>query len=104
MTIQEKQEKLFLIPDQKMNLENKQKLAQIFSQIAKTNYQKVIIDFKNVKYIDCYALDKLLSLQKKLQKRDSELIITNLNYSFVKRFFELVDVEKIIPIKKQNYS
>lgn len=64
--------------------------------------EKVYIDFSKVTAIDSSGLGKLLMFHKKLEERGGQLIIRNVENSYVRKMFSLVHLYKVITIEGLN--
>ncbi|MCK8826112.1 STAS domain-containing protein [Fuchsiella alkaliacetigena] len=91
---------LLVVPEEDINIKNRKKFKRKLLNACDGDCERIIVDFKNVENIDCSALGKLLLINKTLKQQGIELQIKNINSPYVKHFFSLVDLERVIKVDK----
>ncbi|MGM0437713.1 MAG: anti-sigma factor antagonist [Bacillota bacterium] len=66
-------------------------------KMKETDYQNLIMDFKDVSFIDSSGIGFVLSLFKFLREKEGELAIANANEK-IKKSFEITKISQIIEI------
>lgn len=62
---------------------------------------KLLLDFSKVEYVDSSGLGMLVSIKKKVNQKDGEIILFSLQKA-VKRIVELTDLDKLFVIKENE--
>ncbi len=100
MEVEKKNEnEVCLIPGGKIDISNVYEFEQQLYVLYNEGFNYIKMDFSNVTGIDSAGLGKLLLFQKKLEERDGELSIVNLNNDYVKRMFSMIHLYKVIKIE-----
>lgn len=85
-----------------IDLTNSKEVKQSLLSLYESNYKHITLDFSGVTIIDSSGISTLLLLQKKLTSCGGELIITNVNSSYVKKVFDMLQLHKFIQIQEQQ--
>jgi len=72
---------------------------KIDDRLERTGYNKVILDFSNVNFMDSSGIGVVIGRYKKISMRKGQICIANVQES-VKRVFELSGMFKIIKLYK----
>ena len=82
-----------------IDLNNYQKLRKELSNLCEEEYNKIIVDFTEVKGIHNMGVSQLLVFQKKMKDKDCKVIIKNLKNENVKDKFKAMNLDKVICIE-----
>ena len=102
MIIKKKEDEVIVIPEGKIDFSNAEDFKENVLNIYNEGYRKIIIDLSNVSTIDSSGLGKILLFHKKLQEKDGELIIRNITSDYVRKMFNMINLDKIINIDGIN--
>lgn len=80
-----------------ININTSGELRKAFDNIIKNDDKKVLIDFKDVSYIDSSGLATLIEMLQRLKKIGGSLRISNMNER-VKNIFEITKLYKLFDI------
>ena len=80
-----------------ININTSGELRKAFDNIIKNNDKKVLIDFKDVSYIDSSGLATLIEMLQRLKRIGGNLRLTSLNER-VKNIFEITKLYKLFDI------
>ena len=90
MYIKEKKEDYTIVRNEKANAEieltNITELNEILNGLIESGEKKIVIDFKNIVYIDSSGLGTMMAAMKKLKKRDGELGILSISKEVLEVF------------------
>ncbi len=86
-------------PSGSIDFSNAQKLKKDLLDLFDSDYKKVRLNFEKVSRIDSSGLGKLLLFHKRLREKDGKLIIENVESSYVKNMFDVINLHKVIEIK-----
>ena len=86
-------------PSGSIDFSNAQKLKKDLLDVFDSDYKKVRLNFEKVSRIDSSGLGKLLLFHKRLREKDGKLIIENVESSYVKNMFDVINLHKVIEIK-----
>lgn len=88
-----------IVPEENIDLTNAERLKQKFLELAEEkNIKNIILDFDRVKKIDSSGLGKLLLFNKIMKEKNGEIKIENVNSQYVKKVFNMVDLEETMDI------
>jgi anti-sigma B factor antagonist len=68
---------VFLVEDE-INMDTSKQLGQRISKEIDAGKQKIAVNLESTEYIDSTGLGTLISIHKRLQKMDSQLILVNI--------------------------
>lgn len=77
-----------------IDLNNSKKLKEIVKQMNKSN---IVMDFKDVNYLDSAGIGALISIHKDLQNKSGSLEIINIDKK-IKELFDMVGLSKLMNI------
>ncbi len=80
-----------------IDINSSPEVRKTFGELTKTEEKKIIINLKNVSYIDSSGLATLVEILKKTKNYGGKLRLTNLADK-VKGLFEITKLEKIFEI------
>ncbi len=90
MYIKVKKEDYTIVRNEKANAEieltNVVELNKILNELIESGEKKILIDFKNIVYIDSSGLGALMAAMKKLKERDGELGILSISNEVLEVF------------------
>ncbi len=78
-------------------------LRESFRNIAKTDNNKVILNFKNLSYMSSTSLGVLLSANALLEKNNGKMIICNLS-DYMLNIFQITKLNLILAISDNSDS
>ncbi len=81
----------------RIDIPGAERLKQTFDQVARSNPQKVILDFGGVNFIGSSGIGKLLSFGQGLASRGGRAQIVNLNKE-IKAVFASAKLDKLFDI------
>ncbi len=73
------------------------KLCQDVEQLVTNDIEVIILDFKNVSFIDSAGLGTLVHILTMTREAEVQLLLCSLNEQ-VQNFFELTDMDRLFPI------
>jgi anti-sigma B factor antagonist len=74
---------------------------QLFSLVDELGRRKVLLNFGNVEYLSSAALGKLITLNKKLQAVNGQLVLCNIDPQ-IYEVFEITKLNKLFNIRKEE--
>ncbi|SDC05143.1 STAS domain-containing protein [Geotoga petraea] len=77
-----------------IDLNNSKKLKE---EVKKMNNNNIVMDFKEVSYLDSAGIGALISIHKDLQNKSGSLTIINIDKK-IKELFEMVGLSKLMNI------
>ena len=89
-----------IILDEKFDLTNAEEIKKQFLILIEKDIIDITLDFKNVEEIDSAGFGKILLFNKIINENEGELVIENVNSSYVKNVFNMLDLYEIIDIKE----
>ena len=88
-----------IFPEESIDLTNCEKLKEKFLELVEEkNIKNITLDFENVEKIDSSGLGKLLLFKKILEEKQGELKIKNVNSQYVKKVFNMVNLNETLNI------
>jgi len=87
-----------IIPGEKIDLTNSEKLKKEGMKLVEKDINNIILDFKNVKEITSSAIGKILYLSKVTKENNIGLIVKNPNSEYVKKVFDMLSLEEELEI------
>ncbi len=91
-----------ITPKDYIDITNAQELWEKMINLCETGCKEITIDFAHVSRIDCSGLGKLLLVQKRLKESQGGLRLINVINPFVRKFFAIVQLEKVITLENNN--
>ena len=88
-----------IIPGEKIDLTNSEKLKKEGMKMVEKDIENLILDFKNVIEIDSSAIGKILYLIKITKEKNIDLIIENANSDYVRKVFDMLDLGEVVEIR-----
>ncbi len=99
MTVDEhKLDEAVIYLDTVINITNSHELKEHVQRLFREGYRKITLDFSRSSMIDASGLGKILMLQRKISEQQGELRIINVTNKYIKRTFDLVQLQKVINI------
>jgi len=88
------------LKDQKIiDPETIQELGQeLFDLVENDDRRKIVLNFAHVEFLSSAALGKLITFEKKVKRRDAELILTNISPEIF-QVFAITNLDKLFQIK-----
>ncbi len=80
--------------DGEIDLDSSPEMRKKFDELIKNNIIKIIINFKNVSYIDSSGLATIIEMLQRLKKIQGELRMSNLPQK-IKNLFEITKIDKL---------
>jgi len=80
-----------------INITTSPELRKLFDKFIRSNIKKVIIDFKNVSYIDSSGLATLIEMLQRLKKIEGSLKLVSMPQK-IKNIFEITKLDKLFEI------
>ena len=99
MEIQTKNNKARIIPGEKIDLTNSQKLKEKVNTLIKKDINYIIFDFKNVQEIDSSGIGKILLINKIMKEDEGDLVIENVNSEYIQKVFNMLELGEVVKIK-----
>lgn len=87
-----------MIPGKRIDLTNSNDLKIKFMELCNEGFSNIIIDLTNVKAIDSSGIGKL-HFHKKLKERHGQLTIINITSEYLKRMFNMIELNKLMKIE-----
>ena len=84
-----------------IDLESSPEVKKFFDQIAAEKKDKVVINLKEVNYVDSSGLATLVEILKNLRTYEGKLKLTNLSEK-VKGLFEITKLDKLFDISAEE--
>ncbi|MFW5890785.1 MAG: STAS domain-containing protein [bacterium] len=88
-----------IIPGEKIDLTNSEKLQEEGKNLVEKDINNIIFDFKKVKEIDSSGIGKILVLHKMTRENQGKLVIENVNSDYVKNVFKMLDLGEVVEIR-----
>ena len=88
-----------IIPGEKIDLTNSEKLKKEGKKLIEKDIKDIILDFKKVNELDSSAIGRILFLNKIAKEKNINFIIENVNSDYVKKVFEMLDLGEVVEIK-----
>ena len=76
---------------------------QLFGLVDQEGRRKLLLNFGNVEYLSSAALDKLITLNKKLQQAGGRLILCNIDPQ-IYEVFEITKLNKLFNIHSEEQA
>lgn len=76
-------------------------LKRAFVKLTDQKVKTIVLDLTSVEIINSYGIGKILTLQRKIKADDGVLMLKPLS-GFTKEVFELLYLDRIIPIEGQE--
>ncbi len=89
-----------IILDEKFDLTNAEEIKKEFLILIEKEITNITLDFKKVEEIDSAGFGKILLFNKIINENNGNLVIENVNSSYVKNVFNMLDLYEIIDIKE----
>lgn len=80
-----------------VNFDNSTQLRAAFQEITREGFNKVIVDFQSVEFIDSAGLAALIEMVQSLKNRHGKLSLCNVNKKII-GIFEITKVHKLMGI------
>lgn len=93
-----------IAPEDFIDITNSHRLWDSLMFLCDAGFKEIWIDFTHVGRIDCSGLGKILLAQKRLKESRGGLKLINVTNPFVRKFFALVQVEKVIPVENKQLN
>ncbi len=75
----------------------------LFALVDLYDHKQILLNFSNVEYLSSAALGKFISLNKKVQGKSGELVLSNINED-IYEVFELTRLDRLFKIEKDEQS
>ena len=73
----------------------KQALKSLYDQ----DYAKIYVDCSRLEMIDSAGIGSLALFQKRFKERGGELRLVNVNNTYIKHLFDMIDLQRVIRIE-----
>lgn len=88
-----------IIPPHRIDIKNAERFNSFLLSAYNQKYNTILVDFSHVTSLDSSGFGKLLLINKKLQERDGELKIINVNSPIVRNMFKAIRLHRVIHIE-----
>lgn len=89
------------LPKEIMVYSGTEELRETLADLSEKGYQGIALDCSNLVMLDASGLNVLLAFQRRLKKAGSEMKIVNIESPFLKKFFDKIQLHKVISIKER---
>ncbi len=87
-----------ILPD-KIDLTNANAFKRDLQTLYDQGYNLIMLDCSSLTIIDSAGLGSLIMFQKKLKQRGGELKLINVNHSYIRHLFDMIELNRIIKIE-----
>lgn len=87
---------------EKIDLTNVNAFKRNLQALYDRGHNSIELDCTNLTIIDSAGLGSLIMFQKKLKERGGELKLINVNHSYIKHLFDMIELNRIIRINSEG--
>lgn len=91
-----------VVPPEKIDLTNVGEFKHALQSLYERGYNSIEVDCIDLAMIDSAGLGNLVMFQRKLKERGGKLKMININHSYIKHLFDMLELSKIINIKEMG--
>ncbi|BDU50643.1 STAS domain-containing protein [Haliovirga abyssi] len=92
------EEKAIYIPTEEIEVYNASEIREELSEMIDNGVKEIIIDLRNVEYVDSSGLGVLVSTMKRLKKINGKMILLSPKNA-IKQVLELTSLDKVFTIE-----
>jgi len=100
-TTKEKDLLVVTLTTKEASLKNSEEFKTAMSQFLEEGHKKIVVDFRDVNYVDSSFLGALVSSLKLAMANHAEMFLSNLNKD-VYNLLQLIRIDKVFTIYKDN--